>query len=153
MGRRKEGKIRRVYIVLAVIVVFAAFIVSFYAWHGNFAAKVDSGTDGQGQESVVGKKKPADVRLLIVGEWRRPDETVEFTSGAMMMIRGLDKEGRRRFTGFHYRVTKEGLITLWPVGIGTMGVLKRGRVRVSGDELHFQLRGELEEKVYKRVHR
>lgn len=129
-GHKREAA-RRVCLLLAIVGWCAALVLCSCEATEEFGAE----------------------RMLIVGKWARPGETIEFRSNGRMMAAGPDKHGRVKNAYFIYWIEREGEITVRPVGFMPMGGLKRWDFRVSGDELYLKLRGEREEKVYHRANR
>jgi len=153
MRDRKERAARRVSLLLVIVGWCVGLVLCSCAGMEEFGADMDKWAEKQRQRHAAREERLAAERLLILGKWTRPGETVEFMRDGNMIVCGPDKHGRVNTVFLTYWMKREGQITFRRVGLVAKEDLKRAAVRISGDELYLRVIGEVKERVYYRVHR
>jgi len=119
----------------------------------EFRADLEKRAKEQEQKRQASEQRLEAERLLILGKWTRPGETMEFKRDGRMFVTGRNKQGILGTMFYSYWIEREGVITLKPAAFGTKEDEKKWDFRVSGDELYLRLPGEWKERGYYKIHR
>ena len=153
MRHHKREAARRVSLLLVIVGWCVALVLCSCEGNEERAARMEKRAEKQKQEQVAREQRLGAERLLILGKWTRPGETVEFMRDGRMIVGSPDKYGRVNTVFLTYWMKRKGEITFRRVGIVAKEDVKRADIRISGDELYLRVIGDLKDKVYYRVHK